>query len=55
MSPTTPKTPAAEFQDHPIWETLDRIRAEREEQERRERKEREDRKLARIKPWWLND
>lgn len=55
MAPTTPKTPAAEFRDHPIWATLDRLRAEREEQEQRERKEREDRKLARLKLWWRQD
>ena len=53
MTPTTPKTPAAEFRDHPIWATLDRLRAEREEQARQERKEREDHKLAKLKPWWM--
>lgn len=53
MTPTTPKTPAAEFRDHPIWATLDRLRAEREERARQERKEREDHKLARLKPWWM--
>ena len=55
MTPTTPKTPVDEIRDHPIWEKLDRLRVEREEHERQKRKEREDRKLARIKPWWLND
>lgn len=55
MTPATPKTPVDEIRDHTIWATLDRLRVEREERERQKRKEREDRKLARIKPWWLND